>query len=67
MNKIINEKNGVERFYISGNEMVWLSFAQSKISYDKLLVENDAERSWVKEYVFGSNKFRCGWVKAKVS
>lgn len=33
-----NEKNGVERFYIAGNEMVWLSFAQSKISYDKLLV-----------------------------
>ena len=25
------------------------------------------ERSWVKEYEFSSNKFYCGWVKAKVS
>ena len=30
-------------------------------------MENGAKRSWVKEDVFGSIKFCCGWVKEKVS
>jgi len=33
----------------------------------KKLVENGAERRWVKEEVFGSNIFCFCWDKAKVS
>ena len=43
----------------------WSSVASNVCESNKL-VENGAERSWVKEDVFGSYKFCCAWVKEKV-
>jgi len=44
----------------------WSSVASNVCESNKL-VKNGAEISWVKENMFGSNKFFCDWVKAKVS